>query len=231
MWLRRLFDPVLKHQHACHCFLEKGCPAELKKYYEKNLPLSSAKVKDHKIVSIDFETTGIDPANDYILSIGGIEIIDLTIDFSTSFHDYVNNSAHIKEDSAIINQITPEILSNGKEPYQGIIELLDRLAGTIVLTHCKFIEMNFIKEALNLKKNAPLPFLIFDTMGLERSLHRNENNLDVTLSTIRQRRGLPEYTAHNALVDSLATAEVFLTQVKDIFGDTEATVLELYRRS
>ncbi len=231
MWLRQLFDPVQKHRSKCQQFLAKDCPVDLKRYYEKNLPAADARLKDTKVVAIDFETTGIDPENDYILSVGGIEINGLTIDFSTSFHYFINNSAHIKKDAAIINQITPEQLLDGKEPYLGIIELLDKLSGTIVLTHCKFIETNFIRETLHLKSNAPLPFLVFDTMSLERSLHRNTQNLDVTLSGIRQRRGLPAYDAHNALVDSLATAEVFLTQVKDIFGEREATVLELYRRS
>ena len=68
-------------------------------------------------------------------------------------------------------------------------------------------------------------------MEIERKLNKANPNIDVRLSSIRERRKLPEYEAHNALIDSLATAEVFLAQIRDVFNNKPATLLPLYKRS
>ena len=68
-------------------------------------------------------------------------------------------------------------------------------------------------------------------MSIERNLRRSEPNPDVRLVSIREKRGFPAYEAHNALVDSLATAEVFLAQLKDLFGNKRATVGPVAERS
>lgn len=153
------------------------------------------------------------------------------IDFTTSFHYYVNNSKFIKKDSAVINHITPEQLEQGKEPVTAMIELLDKISGGFVLMHCMYIETNFIKSTLGLRKKDPLPFISLDTMAIERQLHHDASVEDVRLSAIRERRGFPAYEAHNALVDSLATAEVFLAQEKDVFKNKRPYLLPLYKRS
>ncbi len=227
-----MFDKIEKHRKNCRKFLSSGkCSEELRPFYERDLPAADAFIDECKFTSIDFETTGVDPRDNYILSIGGIEIVKNSIDFTTSFHYFVNNSKHIKKDSAIINQITPEQLIDGKEPNVAILDLLDRISGGIVLMHCKFIEMNFIRQTIGLSHDAPLPFIDVDTMAIERSLLRNVPDPDVRLVSIRERRGFPVYEAHNALVDSLATAEVFLAQLKDIFGNKRPTLKPVHERS
>ena len=112
-----------------------------------------------------------------------------------------------------------------------MIELLDKISGGLVLMHCMYIETNFIKSTLGLRKKDPLPFISLDTMAIERQLHHDASVEDVRLSAIRERRGFPAYEAHNALVDSLATAEVFLAQEKDVFKNKRPYLLPLYKRS
>ena len=88
------------------------------------------------------------------------------------------------------------------------------------------------KQALNLKPRDPLPFIVLDTMNIERKLtEHTSGKQDLRLSAIRQKRGLPEYDAHNALVDSLATAEVFLSQLKDVYGNKPKYLSQVYKRS
>lgn len=229
----KLLDVTKRLEHKCHKFADsKKCPNELKSYYFKELPSASSLLKDLEVISLDFETTGINPKEDYILSMGGISIVKGVIDFQTSFHYYVNNSKYIKKDSAVINQITPEQLQQGKDPKVAIKDLLDKISGKVVLVHCQFIETNFIKQALNLKPRDPLPFIVLDTMNIERKLtEHTSGKQDLRLSAIRQKRGLPEYDAHNALVDSLATAEVFLSQLKDVYGNKPKYLSRVYKRS
>ena len=166
------------------------------------------------------------------MSIGGIDITRSAIQFNSTFHYYIKNKEDvIKKESAVINQITPELLANGKDISIAIYELLEKISGKIILVHCSYIECGFIRKILKLRKKDPLPFLVLDTMEIERKLNMANPNIDVRLSSIRERRNLPEYEAHNALIDSLATAEVFLAQIKDVFKNTQATILPIYKRS
>ncbi len=232
MILIDFFDPVERYRKKCEKFAKSGkCPDELLKYYQKTLPGSDTPIKDCTIVSIDFETTGVESRTDYVLSMGGLEIINNSIEFSTSFHFFVNNSKYIKKDSAIINHITPEQLIDGKDPHVAMLDLLDIIAGKIILVHCQYIEVNFIKKELKLGEHSPLPFLTLDTMAIERSLNHKRMPEDVSLSGIRERRGFPPYEAHNALMDSVATAEVFLAQLKDLFGNSTPVLSTVYSRS
>ena len=231
MKILKLFDKIEAHKKKCRKFVTNSrCTEDIREFYTRELPSSDSFIDECKFTSIDFETTGVEARTNYILSIGGIGLEHNSIDFNTSFHYFVNNSKHIKKDSAIINQITPEQLIDGKDPRVAVIELLDRISGGLVLVHCKFIEMNFIRQTLNLEEKDPLPFIVLDTMSIERTLVRTPNP-DVRLVSIRERRKFPAYEAHNALVDSLATAEVFLSQLKDIFGNRRATVGPVYSRS
>lgn len=223
-----IFNPIYRHQRRCrHFAASKKCPEYIRKFYLADMPKSESYIDELEIVSIDFETTGLDPYSDYLLSAGGISILENRIDFNTSFHFYVNNSEHIKRDAAEVNHIRPENLAEGKEPGEAALELMEKLAGKVVLTHCRFIETGFLKRQLDLKDSDPLPFLVLDTMAIEKTLHRATPNLDVRLFAIRKRRNLPSYGAHNALVDSLSTAEVLLAQMKDIFGSHRAVLKKL----
>ncbi|MGN1281126.1 MAG: exonuclease domain-containing protein [Succinivibrio sp.] len=226
------FSTIEKYKRRCLKFAKsKWCPENLKEFYTRELPDADSYVDECRFTSIDFETTGLNPNDDYVLSIGGISLCHGVIDFTTSFHFYVNNSKYIKKDSAVINQITPEQLLDGKDPIIAMTELLDRIAGGIVLMHCKFIETSFIRSTLGLKSRDPLPFISLDTMSIETWLQRTQTYKDVRLAAIREKRGLPSYESHNALIDSLSTAEVFLAQEKDIFKNKRPTLLPLYKRS
>lgn len=219
MRLKDLFNPLFRHQYSCRRFYKsEACPELFKEYYLFDIKEEDGFLDSTEIVALDFETTGLDAKKDHLLSAGGISIIKGRIDFNSAFHFYVNNSEFIKEDSALINHITPEKVLKGKSEREAVTELFERLSGKIVLTHCAFIETSFLKAMAGLKKNAPLPFYVIDTMAIERRLLRLDDNPDLRLFAIRKRRALPDYEAHNALSDSLATAEVFLAQLKDIFG-------------
>ena len=57
-------------------------------------------------------------------------------------------------------------------------------------------------------------FIVLDTLRIEQQLRKRREvpvkQGDLQLSQIRSDYGLPRYTAHNALIDALATAELML---------------------
>lgn len=187
---------------------------------------------EHEIISLDFETTGLDFNEDIVLSMGYVIIKNGAIDFNTSCHKYLNVQNVIKSGSAIINQITPEQLISGEDTQQAFDELLSLMRNKIVLCHAATIEKNFILHHYGLEADSSVPLVFLDTLKLERSLVSYSGNVsDLSLSAIRKKRQLPSYVAHNALADSVATAELFLCQVRDIFGKETPTLGPLYKRS
>ena len=66
-------------------------------------------------------------------------------------------------------------------------------------------------------------------MTLERKLHPNLVGTDAyRLGAARQRYGLPEYRAHDALTDALAAAELFLAQIGHLPPDATLASVEAF---
>ncbi len=207
-------------------------PDDLRPFYERPMPSGQASVWNVPFTSIDFETTGLDFDEDIVISLGGVSFDGPSIDYETAFHTLLRvDGSKIKPESAIVNMITPEQLASGMEPREAMLKLMDALAGGLVLTHCSTIEYHFLKKALGLPDFLELPMAFADTMQLERAITGYREGVDVRLSSIRQRLGLPSYEAHNACADSIATAEVFLAQSRELFRKRPPSVSEVFRRS
>ncbi|GAL25248.1 DNA polymerase III epsilon subunit [Vibrio variabilis] len=58
-----------------------------------------------------------------------------------------------------------------------------------------------------------------------------EADIDVRLSETRERYGLPEYNGHEALIDAIATAELFLAQSNRLYNKGHPSIGKLYRLS
>ncbi len=207
-------------------------PSELRPFYERPMPSGRTSVWNVPFTSIDFETTGLDFKNDIVISLGGVGFDGPSIDYETAFHTLLRvDGSKINAQSAIVNMITPEQLCSGEDPHEAMLKLMDKLSGGLVLTHCSAIEYHFLKKTLGLGDSLELPMAFADTMQLERAITGYREGVDVRLSSIRQRRGLPSYEAHNACADSIATAEVFLAQSRELFRKRPPSVSEIFRRS
>lgn len=207
-------------------------PVGAEPLYAAPLPNQNTPLDDLKFTALDFETTGLNFAEDCVLSFGGVDLQQGQIDFASGFHHFVNNAEQVKKGSAIINQITPEQLTSGLSPAEAVRFLCRRLAGRIIICHAAVIERTFLLKLLGLGPEFALPLIFLDTLKIERSLmHRGLRTDELRLDVIRQKRGLPAYVCHNALADSVAAAEVFLAQVKDVFGKGPGRLGPLYERS
>lgn len=207
-------------------------PQGLEKIFNTPVFKDDEKVFDKSLVCLDFETSGLDFKNDKVLSIGHILIENGEIRFNSSYHCYINQSFELKSGSAIINQITPDVLINGKDVHEAFNELLDTICGKIVICHAATIERSFILQTLNVPLDFPLPIIFLDTMKIEKSFMSFSGKTDdLSLASIRKKRGLPSYIAHNALADSVATAEVFLAQMKELYNNVNPNLYDVVKRS
>ncbi len=227
------FHPVDKVRKRCQKTVKMpNFPSNLLRFYNIELPNENTLLRDCRLIALDFETTGLNFEHDTVLSVGGISIENGGIDFSSSFHHLLKNPVSVKKQTAVINMLTPEQLAKGEDPAEVMNALMDMLAGAVVITHCGIIESTFLKKAIGLTQEMELPMIFADTFNIERKLHQPTGRKnEYSLSEIRKRRNFPTYEAHNALWDSIATAELFLAQVKELFGKEKPRLLEVYRYS
>lgn len=185
------------------------------------------------VLSVDFETTGMDASQDHILSMGYVTITSGVIQLNTATHHYMNGDNSVSPDTAVINHIVPEMLTTGISPEAAFNALFNAMHNKILLAHGSSMEKRFTEHYLlktfGLKE---LPLLWIDTLSLEKYRTNSRNPVqDYRLSSTRKRYQLPDYNAHNALTDAISTAELYLAQIKSIFGNEPATLGNLYKCS
>mgnify|MGYP000256503569 CR=1 FL=1 len=235
--MARLFKPcrpLVKMEGKRVAALEGGrVSEELLPLFQSPVPSPDTPLDELEILALDFETSGFDPCRDSILSAGMVEISRRTLRLSTSEHFYFAAPWSVNARAAVVNHITPETLTDGVSFEQGVGRLMKRMAGKIVVVHGSAIEQGFLRQALGIPQDGFLPVVWLDTLMLERSLSSNRGNTekDYRLSEIRKKKGLPAYLAHNSLADSIASGELFLVLVREIFAHAQPTLGPLYRRS
>ena len=204
--------------------LRKCAPGPLCDYLAEPFADRSGDYRQARFVALDLETTGLDPRQDEILSIGLVDLQAGRIDLGSAKHYLVTPSRQIPERSAVIHHITDDLACRGQALSEVMPLVLARLAGGVLLGHHVSIEREFLGAACQRLYGAPLLVPLADTESLIRRWLEQRNQSftgrDLRLHALRTRYGLPRYKAHNALVDALATAELFCAFVarRDLGG-------------
>jgi len=170
------------------------------------------------ILSLDFETTGLNAVQDQLLSIGCVDIANGKIKLGSGHHQVIRTLGQLKKDNVVIHKITDAEKERGAELKEAIDQLLRLMAGKVVLVHYAKVERNFLREAcLQIYGMVP-PVLMIDTLAItKRRLDRHSIPYDpsrLRLMHLRNNFGLPNYNAHNALKDAIATAELLLAELQ-----------------
>ncbi|MGF1758250.1 3'-5' exonuclease [Photobacterium sagamiensis] len=236
-WLKSHLGPLDKIKISREKQInESSIPNILAPIFEHQLPDKYEKLENLTYLAVDIETTGLNPLVDSILSIGWVEVESMKIDLQTAKHIYISASEKVKRETAVINHIVPETLHNGVSIDDAMEEVFKNVAGKILIAHGATIEKRFINHYIMTKLGFnSLPLLWLDTMRIERSMlayQQSDKDLDdVRLITLREKYGLPEYPSHNALIDALAAAELFLAQTKMVFGHNKTDIESIFKRS
>jgi DNA polymerase-3 subunit epsilon len=212
--------------------LSRSLPGALQDYLATPLVAKRTQCDDLTIVALDLETTGLDPRKDKILSYGLVEIQHMTIRLETSRHQLIAIDEQIPEESAVINQITDDQAATGIGIKPALHEILERLAGKVMLVHYAMIEQNFLSAVCEKLYGAPFIIPTIDTLVLAQRLFERRNHTvqagDLRLFNLRPRYNLPNYKAHNALSDALATAELFLAMASEMVPRPHQCQLNLF---
>ncbi|ADN75976.1 Exonuclease RNase T and DNA polymerase III [Ferrimonas balearica DSM 9799] len=198
--------------------------ARLKRFYQ-TLPVGpDTPVSQVPFVALDFETTGMNPDQDAIISIGLVPFTQQRIQCKGSAHWIVNPNRPLNEESVVIHGITHSDLEQAPDLEVVLDQVLDALAGKIVVVHYKQIEREFLDRALRARLGEGIRFPVVDTLDIEAAIQhracqgwfnrlRGKKPDSVRLGRARERYGLPAYQPHHALTDALATAELLQAQL------------------
>ncbi len=206
---------------------QHSLPQSLEALISAPLPELSDDLFMAKTLVLDIETTGLDPANDHILSLGWLDVTKGAIELDSAKHHYIQTPDAIKPETAVINHIVPEMLLNDGADLDEIMTVLfEGMRGRVLVAHGVNVEKQFIDYYVQRRfQLPPLPLLWIDTLAIDKSLCINKDTQqcgDFRLGACRDRHGLPPYQQHSALVDALATGELYLAQLKrfKVAGET-----------
>lgn len=209
----------LKHAHRTKQF--KHFAAEisgsvLSEYYESLCFDLDNTVMETEFLVVDLEMTGLKVADDYIVSVGFVPIIQGEVHLAQAQHLLLETD-HEMGTSATIHHIRDQDVQGGMDVIEAVSTLLDCLKGRILIAHHAPLDIAFLDHVIKHHFGVPFKPLLIDTMELEKArLLKRESVIkegDLRLFNCRRRYHLPDMLNHNALGDAIATAELFLAQL------------------
>ena len=189
---------------------------DIQAWLTTRLPRKNSFLEDVPFLVIDLEMTGLDARQHDIVSIGWLAIDKGSISLSSSRYLMIRTDSGVGQ-SATIHQLRDADLESGVAEKEAMQELLKASKGRVLVFHNAMLDCQFLADSWRQLFGIPFLAPIIDTMMLEKQLferaHKPLEQGVLRLDSCRQRYNLPQYAAHNALVDALATAELFLAIV------------------
>ena len=208
---------LLGYEKQRQRLLKKAPEGPLRDYLSVPFPSMDCPISQTPLLALDFETTGLNPKVDHILSAGYLNVENNEIVLGSSNHFVVDTEGALKEENVIIHQITDDKKAQGQSLEETVSDLLKALTGKVMLVHFAQIEQSFLNDACKQLYGMAPVYPIIDTFMLaKRRMDMKSAGYDpseLRLSNLRESVKLPRYCAHNALTDALATAELLLAEV------------------
>lgn len=212
-----MFDFLLSEDKRRRKMLELVPEGPVRDFLSAPLIEKNQDVHSVSLLSLDFETSGLDSTRDHIVSVGYVVVDSGEIQLSTATHELVRAEKLLTEESVVIHKITDDDVSAGRPLVEVVGKLLQALAGKIMVAHNAKIELSFLTQACRKLYGISPRFPAIDTMSIARQWMERRNKEieqgDLRLFNLRKRYGLPMYQAHNALTDAIATAELLQAQI------------------
>ena len=172
------------------------------------------------------------------ISIGGVKIVNLQIDLSTAFHQFVRPTRLDPTEATLIHRITPEQLKDAPT-IEEVLPSFVRFAGNNLLVgHYVGLDMSFVNKACQKMLAGTMYNPGIDTMrmaqGYKRILlgHYHDHSAasnSYMLQDLGKEFNLPHFEPHDALEDALQTAYLFLFLIKKFRKGGLETLRDVYQ--
>lgn len=178
------------------------------------LPASGTPWREVDFTVIDFETTGLDPATDEIISFATVTVSGGRVTLADAQYELIKPERMPSYDTIRIHGLRPADLVDAPPLEEVLDRLLPALAGRALVAHVASVERGFLGAALDLR-GLELPNPWVDTAAIDREQRRLRRlppaaSEPVGLSDLARSLGLPVHRPHHADGDALTTAQVFI---------------------
>jgi DNA polymerase-3 subunit epsilon len=216
MGIAKLLGLLKKNPVVVHPLISRNKQAF--RVFEKNLPLH-----EYEMVVFDTELTGLNVKKDEIVAIGGVKVRNLQIQCSETFYALVRPEDNLHTPSTLLHRITPQELRKAEKLADILPKFLEFCGDAVQIGHYLRLDLEFFNAAAKKLLGGAITTPYLDTMRLAMAYNEakhghyyDHSNIHgaYTLTALSQEFGLPVFTAHNALQDSLQTAYLFLFLVK-----------------
>jgi DNA polymerase-3 subunit epsilon len=203
-------------------YSKKVAGTALQKTWSTSTPTGAMDWRDVSFLVCDAEMSSLDVTDGELLSLGWVFIDHGAVVLESARHYLVKASNSVGQ-SAAIHQLRDCELEEGLSESELLDNFLGAAAGRILVFHNAALDIAFLNQLSCRAFGAPVLMPCADTLLMEQAILRRRDAViqpaDLRLQACRERYNLPNYPAHNALLDALATAELLIAQAKHRGGE------------
>ncbi|MEZ9233592.1 3'-5' exonuclease [Vibrio amylolyticus] len=170
-----------------------------------------------EFVSLDCETTSLDPKRAELVTIAATKIIDNRIITSKPFEVHLRAPQSLDSGSVTIHKIRHQDLVDGITEKQALIQLLEFIGNRPLVGYHIRYDKKILDLACQKHLGFPLPNPLIEVSQIYHDqLERHLPNayFDLSLSAICKHLDLPLQGKHDALQDAISAALVFVRLTK-----------------
>lgn len=185
----------------------------LKSFGNADWPDRSTRLDEAPYLALDFELDGL-RTDAHLLQAGWLPFEGRNIALCRAQSFDIRSDAELDAKAVTIHGIGEQRAARGDKISNVIEALIKALSGRIMIAHAAGIEQHALQRAAKAVFGVSLPVRCICTLTLERQIHPNLVGSEAyRLGPSRERYGLPDYSAHDALTDAIAAAELFEAQI------------------
>ena len=169
--------------------------------------------QNDEYIVFDTETTGLNPKDDEILSIGAVKIKGNKIITSETFEVYVKNSKEINAKSIEIHGIRECDLKNATDVEEAIEDFLHFIGSRPLIGYYLEFDVAMINKYIKPMFGITLPNKMIEVSEIyfEKEITLiPQGNIDLRFDTILKNYDIPNMGVHNAVNDAIMTAMIYL---------------------
>jgi len=164
-------------------------------------------------VSLDFETTGLNPKKAEIISIGAVRIKGNTILASEMFTMLVKPEKEMDRDSIAVHHLRYSDLADGENAADAIKALLRFIGPRPIVGYYIEFDMALLNRYAKKLIGCSLPNRLIEVSGIYYNKKEKlipQGHIDLRFDTIMKDLHLPFFGKHSASADAIMAAMIFL---------------------
>ena len=202
-----------RYRRRCQTLARNCNRQNLSAYISGSAAIAVDELGNTPLISVDLEMTGLDARQNQIIAIGWTLLDNGRISLASNRHLLINAQQSVGH-SAAIHELLDQDVAEGVPLETGLETLFEAAMGRVWVFHHAGLDVAFLQRACVAWAGITVPFMVLDTMQMELTMRKRRNipvhSGDLKLAKLRESYNLPDYTAHNALIDACATAELLL---------------------